>query len=168
MKNLSTNKAIVYLWLFLMFFGGCIFSCNSVKRVNKNPEKQLRVIKDYSLKYGFRNDTTFIIKKGDSVVLEKTDTVVEKTLIENTDTIIVTKVITKIKTVYKVDTVIKQINNRESEIALQNIIKQNETTISESKINAISIEASRDKWRLRFIVSLSVIAFIIIILFIKR
>lgn len=91
MKNLSTNKAIAMLWLFMIFFGGCIFSCNPVNRVNKSPERQLKVIKNYAANHGFRNDTVRVVKKGDSVVVERTDTVTNVVTVKDSDTVTIYK-----------------------------------------------------------------------------
>lgn len=167
MKNLSTNKAIAMLWLFMIFFGGCIFSCNPVNRVNKSPERQLKVIKNYAANHGFRNDTVRVVKKGDSVVVERTDTVTNVVTVKDSDTVTIYKHIYNTRTVEKTDTVFEKINNRESEIALSNIIKDNDKVISDCRVREAEIKGERNEWRLRFYILSAIFVLLVFLIFKK-
>ena len=168
MKNLHINRAIVMLWLFVISFSGCLFSCNAVKRVNKDVNKQLKVIKDYSLKRGFKNDTTYIFSGTDSVITERTDTVINEKITTINDTNILYRTIYKTRTITKLDTIQMLVNNTSTAQAMQDVIRNNESIISECKIRYEQIKSARDKWRLRFYILVIAIGSFITILIIKR
>ncbi len=164
MKNKTTyNAAVLLVWLLCLFFGAVLFSCSAVNRVNKDIAKQEKVIANYAKKHGFKSDTVSVLKKGDTVTNIVTNNKYDTSF--STDTVYITKTVTKtiVKTV--TDTVVRVIKDKSVEVALRNVLLENEKAISGAKEKITELDYQRKIWRIRFYLILgailSAIAFIL-------
>jgi hypothetical protein len=129
-KNNTPYAVWGFLWVIVYMLSlvtlVVFFSCNPIKKVNKNEDAQLAVIKDYQLKNPVKNDTSYDYKKG----FTRVDTVVDRHI----DTAFLPgTTIDRIvyRNVYhtRTDTVQLKILDKSGEKALQKILFEQEAAI---------------------------------------
>jgi hypothetical protein len=168
MKRKKQDKFLSVLF-FTCGIIGLIFifcSCSAVKKVNRDPAKQLKVIQHYKKNNPAKNDTTITYLKGDTVThtVQKLDTLYLETLPDTVNnfiykTIPVVKTITVNRTVR--DTLKVEVLDRELEKAFQNIISGKDRDIMEAdkriashKATVLELKHNLNKWKLRFFILL--------------
>jgi hypothetical protein len=143
---LIVNYKKILKWstgIFILF--AC--SCSSVKKVNQDTKKQLQVIDNFQSTHPLKNDTTFITLPSDTVIQSyyTTDTVqlpgIGQTQFKDR---IITKTLTVTKTI--TDTVIQKVTDRKMEYALQAIIVDRNTTISNQKLQIEQYKHRSERW----------------------
>lgn len=127
-------------------------ACNAVKRVNKDTDKQLKVIADYSKKNPSKNDTLSVYIPGDTIT-----TIINNFKIDTVFSFVSSscppdKTITKIQKVLHTirDTARITIVDRSREKAYQHIanIEEGKTTAMSERANEYKKE--RNIWKKRF------------------
>lgn len=147
-------------YLILFFF---LVGCSAVKRVNRDPEKQLRVVDDYFKKNPLKSDTVIRIIEGDTIteIINHSDTayLVDSIFVEGEERI---KVITKTNTIYKtrVDTMKITVYDRQKEKAYEGIIVQKDRDISNYQGQIKGMKRDKRTWMWLFIVLLALNAII--------
>lgn len=124
-----------------------LFSCSSVKKVNKDTAKQLSVIDNYQSNHLLKNDTSYIYIPGDTVV----STVFNYDTINNTlpgqiqyKDRVFTKTVTTTKTI--TDTILQKVTDRTLEYALQKIIEDKNTKISGLQLDVLNYKHKSERW----------------------
>jgi hypothetical protein len=114
------------IWIMAVFAATLwlisLFSCNPVRRVNKDEKKQLAVINNYQQKYPSKNDTTYITKEGAT----RTDTLVSRdtTTIQLPGNVIMRTIRDTVRVYrYRTDTVQTKVIDRSGEKALQILLQ---------------------------------------------
>lgn len=155
--------AILYLIAGILGLTFLLSGC-AVKKVEKSDTKTMQVVQHYLKTHPVKNDTTFILKQGDTIRTEKktSDTVYKKgkdsiSYATITNTIVQTKVIR--------DTVFRNVESHKFEAALQkDIVNMNDelikcyALITEYKAQIAELRHEESKWKLRFFLLLGAIS----------